>query len=100
MFLLKYFSRLQGFLTKICLILNFFLIKVSTQRNHLYLLSTFENLYTFSSICSEKQILIADFTQPLELVGGEGPYEGNIFVMGRPVCDTTATPENAQVVCR
>jgi len=41
-----------------------------------------------------------DFTQPLELVGGEGPYEGNIFVMGRPVCDTTATPENAQVVCR
>jgi len=34
------------------------------------------------------------------LVGGSGPYEGNILVRGEPVCDDVATPENAQVVCR
>ena len=41
----------------------------------------------------------------LELRGGSGSHEGNIFLDGRPVCDDGFTasekgPENALVVCR
>ena len=41
----------------------------------------------------------------VELKGGSGPHEGNIWVDGEPVCDDTFTEsdhgeENAQVICR
>ena len=42
----------------------------------------------------------------LELRGGSGPHEGNIYVNGRPVCDDGGdgsyyfSKENAIVVCR
>ena len=34
------------------------------------------------------------------LVGGSGPYEGNILVGGLPVCDDHHNANNALVVCR
>ena len=36
----------------------------------------------------------------VQLVGGSGPHEGNIFVGGKPVCDDDHDVENALVVCR
>ena len=41
----------------------------------------------------------------VELRGGSGPHEGNIWVDGKPVCDDTFTESshgevNAQVICR
>ena len=43
--------------------------------------------------------------QGVELRGGSGPQEGNIWVDGEPVCDDTFTESshgevNAQVICR
>ena len=35
-----------------------------------------------------------------KLVGGSGPYEGNILVGGLPVCDDHHNANNALVVCR
>ena len=41
----------------------------------------------------------------VELRGGSGPFEGNIWVDGEPVCDDTFTESshgevNARVICR
>ena len=45
------------------------------------------------------------FLPGVELRGGSGPHEGNIWVDGEPVCDDTFTESshgevNAQVICR
>jgi len=37
---------------------------------------------------------------PVALVGGEGPWEGNVMIYGKPVCDDDWGHEDANVVCR
>jgi len=37
---------------------------------------------------------------PVGLVGGSGPWEGNVMIYGKPVCDDHWGQEDANVVCR
>ncbi|XP_066928619.1 uncharacterized protein [Clytia hemisphaerica] len=41
-----------------------------------------------------------DIKNGIKLVGGDSKYEGNVYLMGKPVCDDVWSDDEAKVVCR